>query len=137
MEAATVRLSTTVQAVAAGETFTVDVILDPASSGVSAFDVTLTFDPAIVTVSQLALGDIFGANGITAITTIDSTAGTARVVGVRAGATSGATAPGTIVRVEATAVVAVADAAKALTISAISVTDANFAFLTELQIVGE
>ena len=85
------------QEVSAGDTFTVNVTVDPAGYGVSSGSVKIVFDAAVMQVDSVVAGDLLGASPIvpSGFPKIDNTNGTVYVELARAGVTPVPTAKGT------------------------------------------
>lgn len=73
--------------VSTGETFLVQVVIDPAGKGISSADITLSFNASVLEVLKVERGPLLGENVIELISEIDNTAGTVRYVAARVGVT--------------------------------------------------
>ena len=82
-----------------GDEFTIEVNVDPAGKGISGGEISLRFDPAVVTVVSVEAGQLLGAEPLEGIKQIDEGEGTLRYALARLGATAVPTPSGTFARV--------------------------------------
>ncbi|MHC1583771.1 MAG: cohesin domain-containing protein, partial [Methanosarcinales archaeon] len=88
--------------VSLGETFTLDVRVDPCGAEVYGAQYTLTFDPAILQVVSQTAGDFLtqdGASSIEVVNTINNTLGKLEYGETRMGVENGVSGAGTLARV--------------------------------------
>lgn len=69
-----------------GETFTLDVVVNPQSYGITAGDVEVTFDPVVFEVTDIQPGNLMGSNVIMGTRQMDNIAGKAHIAVGRVGA---------------------------------------------------
>jgi hypothetical protein len=93
------------QTVAPGESFDVDVWVEPVGGGVSAASIVLAFDPAAMHVDHVGMGSFLGDGPIVApgYPKIDNDVGTVEIDAARKGATSPPTESNTFARITLTA----------------------------------
>jgi len=113
--------------VSAGETFTLNVVVNPQQYGITAGDVELSFDPDVLEAIDIQPGLLMGSDVLMAKRTIDNTNGKLRLATGREGALSSIpTTQGTL----ATAELKVQDGASpqtvTVTISFIGLADQDF-----------
>jgi len=101
----TVSIDPAAQTVSVGDTFTVDVEVDPASNGVSAGSVKISFNASAMQADSAVVGDLLGASPMVApgYPKIDNTNGTVETDLSRVGTTPVPTAAGTWVTITFTA----------------------------------
>ena len=91
---AAVGVSPATQTVALGGTFSVDVVVDPGSYGISGGQVDVQFDPTAMSADSLVEGGLLGASPLVGSKLIDNGAGTLQLALGRVGATTTPTAAG-------------------------------------------
>ncbi len=91
---AAVGVSPATQTVALGGTFSVDVVVDPGSYGISGGQVDIQFDPTAMSADSLVEGGLLGASPLVGSKLVDNGAGTLQLALGRVGATTPPTAAG-------------------------------------------
>lgn len=82
------------QTVHKGETFTVDIYMDPKDQGVSGGELDISFDSGVATVVDIAPGDLLGDDALEGVRTVDNDRGKILFALGRQGETHVPTAPG-------------------------------------------
>ncbi|MCX5990869.1 MAG: cadherin-like beta sandwich domain-containing protein [Chloroflexi bacterium] len=100
---ATVVVSPATQNVAPGATFSVDILVDPSSYGVSGGEVDVAFNPSAMSAADIVFGDLFGASPLVGSKKIDNTLGTIQYALARDGTTTVPTAAGKFATITFTA----------------------------------
>jgi len=97
MTAATVSIDPPSQDVSAGDTFTVNIAVDPAGYGVSTGSITVSFDATVMQADSVVAGDLLGTSPIVppGFPKIDNANGTVQVDLARSGTTIPPTPEGT------------------------------------------
>ena len=103
--APTVSVAPSSQEVGPGESFSVDIWIDPSGEGVSAASIVLTYDSGTVLVDGVEMGNFLGDEPLmpAEFPKIDNTEGTVRIDAARRGATSVPTLPGVFASITLTA----------------------------------
>jgi|GEM_PF-2942574 len=103
--APTISVAPSSQEVGPGESFSVDIWIDPAGEGVSAASIVLTYDSGTVLVDGVEMGNFLGDEPLmpAEFPKIDNTEGTVRIDAARRGATSVPTLPGVFASITLTA----------------------------------
>ncbi|MDY6834934.1 MAG: cohesin domain-containing protein [Chloroflexota bacterium] len=91
------------QEVEEGQTFEIDIYVDPSEYGVSAAELSFEFDPEGMTANSIVYGDLLGVNPLIAVQTIDNDAGTIAYAVGRVGSTTPPTPPGVFATISFTA----------------------------------
>jgi len=82
-----------------GDSFSIDIILDPNGFGISSGEIDLSFDNSMLEVTGLTKGDILGTDALETGTSYDNTDGTIKTVLARLGATTPPTSKATWVTI--------------------------------------
>ena len=103
--APTVSVAPSSQEVGPGESFSVDIWIDPSGEGVSAASIVLTYDSGTILVDEVEMGNFLGDEPLLPeeFPKIDNTEGTVRIDAARRGATSVPTLPGVFATITLTA----------------------------------
>lgn len=119
-----------------GEEFEVEVRINLEEKGISAGEISLTFDGGAMEIASIEAGDLLGANPLVGLEEIDNQAGTAKYALARMGATSVPTPPGVL----AMLTLKVLDSAKSgtyeLGLSKVGLSDENFEDIAGLEFQG-
>ena len=114
-----------------GDSFSVNIFVDPDGNGVSSGDIRLSFDTSVLEVTSLTKGDILGTNALDGGSSYDNTAGTVNTIYTRVGATTPPTAAGTWATVEFSVKTGAADGAtNIIIITSAGIANEDFVDLT-------
>ena len=113
-----------------GDTFSINIHVDPDGNGVSCGQIDLSFDTSVLNVTDLTSGDILGADALTEGTSYDNTAGTVTAVLARKGTTTPPTAAGTWATVTFQVKAGAVDGTTTIAITSAELADENFDDLT-------
>ena len=111
------------QSVSVGDTFIVDVVVDPAGEGISSGEINIAFDADIMQVDGIEPGNLLGASPIVATKEIDNTAGTIVYALARRGATTPPTPEGTFATITFTVDSDAPDGTYAIDITTVGLAD--------------
>ena len=115
---------------APGDSFSVNITVDPDGKGVSSGQIDLSFDTAVLEATGLTKGDMLGADPLDTGSDYNNTAGTVIAVLARNGATTPPTAAGTWATVAFSVKTGAADGATTIAITSAGMVDESFAAIT-------
>ncbi|MEA1908202.1 MAG: cohesin domain-containing protein [Euryarchaeota archaeon] len=115
---------------APGDTFSINIDVDPDGNGVASGQIDLSFDTAVLEVTGLAEGDMLGADPFDTGSAYDNTAGTVIAVLARNGATTPPTVAGTWATVTFNVKTGAVDGATTIAITSVGMVDESFADIT-------
>ena len=115
---------------APGDSFSVNISVDPDGNGVSSGQIDLSFDTAVLEVTGLTAGDMLGANPLDTGSAHDNTAGTVIAVLARNGGTTPPTAAGTWATVAFSVKTGASDGTTTIAITSVGMADESFATIT-------
>ena len=115
---------------APGDSFSVNIDVDPDGNGVSCGQIDLSFDTAVLEVTNQAKGDMLGTTALDVGSVYDNTAGTVTAVLARQGTTTPPTAAGTWATVTFSVKTGVADGTTTIAIKSVGMVDGSFVDIT-------
>lgn len=133
---APVYLSLPYQEAGPGEEVTISVEVRPEDWGVSAGEINLGFEPAIMHVIDLEPGDLLGSDPLVGVSDIDNEAGTLRYALARRGPTTVATPAGAFVRIRLGVLEGAEGGMYRLTLTKVGLADENFEDIEDLEFEG-
>ena len=110
-----------------GDTFSINIHVDPDGNGVSGGQIDLSFDTSVLEVTDLTAGNILGAPIIDPGSKYDNTAGTVEAIYARIGATTPPTEAGTWATVTFQVKTGAADSTTTIAITSAGLADESFA----------
>jgi hypothetical protein len=116
------RVSPSSQEIAADEQFTIDIVVEPGTSGISSGELRFAFDPSVLQVDNVVFGDLM-ANPSELVKTIDNTAGTVLYAVINRGAPAVPTVPGTFATITLTVAETASSGTYDLDITSLALTD--------------
>ena len=122
----TVSIDPASQSVSTGDTFTVDVVVDPAGYGVSGGEMNIAFDADAMQADSIEPGDLLGTNPLVGTEEINNTAGTIIYALARIGATAPPTPEGAFATITFTVKTDATEGTYALDIVSMGLSDENF-----------
>jgi len=121
-----VSVSPASQTVGPGDSFSIDIIVDPDGEGISGGQLYFAFDASVMQVDSVTAGNLFGANYNEIGPTIDNVAGTVEHAIARQGATTPPTSTGTFATITLTVNGDAPGGTYALDITGMGLSDENF-----------
>jgi hypothetical protein len=131
----TVLLIPAEETVSAGDTFTLDVEVDPSLYGITAGDVEIFFEPAVFEAIDIQPGDLMGTDVIMGSRKMDNTAGKVSIAVGRVGtipASSVPTPAGTLATVQIKVKDGVSPRGVSIVITSIGLADQEFSAITSI-----
>ena len=119
-----------------GDTFSINIHVDPDGNGVSSGQIDLSFDTSVLEVTDLTAGDILGADALNTGSGYDNTAGTVTAVLARIGTTTPPTAAGTWATVNFSVKAGAADGTTTIAITSAGLADESFEDITGITTTG-
>jgi hypothetical protein len=119
-----------------GDHFSVNISVDPDGNGVASGEICLSFDPAVLEVTNRVKGDMLGTDAFDTGSGYDNTAGTVTAVLACQGVTTPPTAAGTWATVTFQVKAGVADGTTTIVITSVGVVDGDFAPITGITTTG-
>ncbi len=113
-----------------GDTFSVNIDVDPDGNGVSSGQIDLSFDTSVLEVTNRVTGDMLGTGAFDTGSADDNTAGTVNAVLARQGTTTLPTAAGTWATVTFSVKTGAADGTTIIAIKSAGMVDGSFADIT-------
>ena len=119
-----------------GDTFSININVDPDGNGVSSGQIDLSFDTSVLEVTNRVKGDMLGTDAFDIGSDYNNTAGTVTAVLARMGTTTPPTAAGTWATVTFQVKAGVADVATTIAITSVGMVDGDFAAITGIITTG-
>ena len=133
-EAVTVRVEPALAKAARGQEIELQVVVEPGLNGVSAGEITLSFDPGFIQVIDIEAGDFLGAKPAQGPRRIDNTAGTALYALARVGETSSPSPDGTFATIRVRVQDSSASGQGQLGLTEVKFTDDAFEFISDVEV---
>ena len=119
-----------------GDTFSININVDPDGNGVSSGQIDLSFDTSVLEVTNRVKGDMLGTDAFDIGSDYNNTAGTVTAVLARMGTTTPPTAAGTWATVTFQVKAGVADGTTTIAITSVGMVDDSFAAITGITTTG-